>query len=374
MLVDATRKLSTGYIESLLCQESATQPLPKIRMLEIYKMLSDLGMIATRLPVQRGGGNLSMVDYGLMIEQLPPVIALSLISHDSVIARIDADGSDALKKTFLPDLLTGRKIACSANSEDEAGSDANAIRTRIEVEGQYAYLTGRKVWISNASICDVVIVSCIDQRIKNERLTTCRVVVEVKLHDMEVYHIRCAGLKQAHLGEMIFKRTMTSVAHIFEKKDNVHSQLVQSAHCNRPLLGLVAVHMAQRALDMARSYATVRQQFGKTLDHFQLIQKDLADIESAVISSRLMCLYALSSIDGGVEPSGISAMAKRFSTQHTEVAINLAIQIHGAMGLSEELGLVQLLADLKMLQVADGTLGILALVQGRKLTGVGAIR
>jgi alkylation response protein AidB-like acyl-CoA dehydrogenase len=143
---------------------------------------------------------------------------------------------------------------------------------------------------------------------------------------------------------------------------------------NRPLIGLMATSIAQRALDLAREHAGARSQFGRVLAGTQLVQQDLADIETAVISSRLMCFYALSCIDQGVRANGTSAMAKRFATAHAVRAIDLAMQVFGAMGITEELGLAQLWRDARVFQVPDGTMGILALIQGRELTGMAAFQ
>ena len=115
-------------------------------------------------------------------------------------------------------------------------------------------------------------------------------------------------------------------------------------------------------------------QFGKSISSFQLVQELLADITSAVTSSRLMCYYALSCIDKGERANHVSAMAKRFAVNSCQRAISLAMEVHGAMGLSREMGLEQLYRDARMLTVPDGTNQILTLIEGRELTGVAAYR
>ena len=87
-----------------------------------------------------------------------------------------------------------------------------------------------------------------------------------------------------------------------------------------------------------------------------------------------MCLFALGCLDQGARANGTSAMAKRFATKNALRAVDLAMQLHGAMGIAEEVGLEQLWRDVRVLQVPDGTMGILALIQGRELTGAAAFR
>ena len=374
MFVDAAKKLSREGLLTVLRRHPEDSALSKEAMLEIYSALADFGVTAARLPAESGGSGLSMVDYGLVIEQIPAVIGLSLISHDGSITRLHSGAPADLRDAYLPDLIAGRKIACTANSETEAGSDSNAIRTTLDIDGPDAYLTGRKIWITNASICDVMIVSCSTGTDEAGRPITRRVLVDCNTADVSVREIPLTGLKQGHLSEVVFERTRVPAANIIGSPGDAGKYMTLAWNGNRPLLGLMAVGIAQRALDMAREYVGVRKQFGKNLGAHQLVQQDLADIETAVISSRLMCLYALSCLDRGIRSNGASAMAKRFATGNALKAVHLVMQLHGAMGITEELGLEQLWRDIRVLQVPDGTMGILALIQGRELTGTAAFR
>jgi len=142
---------------------------------------------------------------------------------------------------------------------------------------------------------------------------------------------------------------------------------------NRPVIGLMAVAMAQSALDAALKYAGDRTQFGRPLAQFQLIQELLADIAAAVTSSRLLCYYALCCIDNGDRANHVSAMAKRHAIAACQRAVSLAMEVHGAMGIATEVGLEQLYRDIRMLPIPDGTNQILTLIEGRELTGMQAI-
>ena len=122
------------------------------------------------------------------------------------------------------------------------------------------------------------------------------------------------------------------------------------------------------------TYAGMRKQFGKAIGGFQLIQKNLADIQTAITTSRLLCYYALDAIDRGERANGSSAMAKRYATTACHDAISLAMQVHGAMGISREAKIEGLYRDVRMLPIPDATNEILALIQGREITGLDAFR
>jgi alkylation response protein AidB-like acyl-CoA dehydrogenase len=136
----------------------------------------------------------------------------------------------------------------------------------------------------------------------------------------------------------------------------------------------MAVHLAQKAFDLARSYAGVRKQFGKPIGAFQLIQADLAEMETLIVTARLACYNALAALDRGERANGLSAMAKRYAVDACDKAVQLAMRVHGAMGLSRELGLEQMARDVRTIAIPDGTPGILALIQGRELTGLDPFR
>ena len=374
MMVDAARRTSRERIEPIMHNHPVDQPLPKSAMLEIYAVLAELGITAPRVPVEAGGGGLKMLDYGMMIEQLPPVVALSLISHEGTISRINAGCSAHIRERYLPDLIAGRKIACTANTEASAGSDSGAIRTRLKIEGESAYVTGSKIWITNASVCDVVNVSCTMGTDENGRSIARRVLIDRSECDFEVRETAVMGLQQGHLSELVFEATRVPVGNIIGEAGDAAKTLTMAWNGNRPLLGLMCVHLAQKAFDLALAHARDHKQFGKQIGAHQLVQQDLADIETLIVTARLACYYALHTIDTGARANGSSAMAKRYATQAAERAINLAMQVHGGMGISQELGIERMWRDARMFQVPDGMNGILALIQGRELTSIGAFR
>jgi alkylation response protein AidB-like acyl-CoA dehydrogenase len=201
-----------------------------------------------------------------------------------------------------------------------------------------------------------------------------RVLVDRSESDFEVREVAMHGLRQAPLGEVAFNDCRVPRGNLCPDSGDTARLLTLTWLANRPLVGLMAVHLAQRALNLAREYAGIRKQFGRKIGGFQLIQHDLAEIETAVVTSRLTCYHALAALDRGERANGLSAMAKRYSVDACDRAIALAMRIHGAMGLSRELGLEQMARDVRSLTPPDGTPGILSLIQGRELTGIDAFR
>ncbi len=131
LLQESARQMVARDIDPVLRAHDPDRPLPKAALLKIYAVLARQGLTAPRIPVEAGGSGMSMLDYGLASEQMPPVIALSLMAHECTIARIHFQIEDEQRQRFLPDLIAGRKICCTATTEPDSGSDPRAVRTSV---------------------------------------------------------------------------------------------------------------------------------------------------------------------------------------------------------------------------------------------------
>jgi alkylation response protein AidB-like acyl-CoA dehydrogenase len=373
MMVDAARRMAETSIKPILNAHPKDKPLPKSAALEILRHAADLGIIAARVPESAGGGGLRVLDYGLICEQLPPVACCVIQPQETTITRLYHGSTPEQRERFLPALMAGKRITCTATTEPDVGSDPRGVTTVATRKDDHVIVNGRKMWISNASICDVVNVTCRDGKDVTGR-NLLRVLVDRDETPFQSREIDVTGLQQAHLGEIVFDNCRVPSINCFGQSGDAARILTLTWLANRPLLGLSAVNMAEEAFRAAREVAGTRKQFGRPIGAFQLVQQDLADIETAITASRLLCYNALAAIDRGDRANGLSAMAKRYAIETCERAIALAMRIHGAMGLSRELGLERLARDCRMLSIPDGTPGILTLIQGREITGIDPFR
>jgi len=374
LLKDAAKQMVAREIEPVLRAHDPDRPLPKAALLKIYSVLARQGLTAPRLPLSAGGSGMRMLDYGLVFEQLPPAIAISIMAHECTVARIHFQSEPEQRERFLPELIAGRRICCTATTEPDAGSDPRAVRTAVTEDGDYLVINGRKMWITNGTVCDLLIATCAAGKDAKGNSIMRRVIVERDVSPFESREIDVLGLRQGHLSEILFDNCRVPRKNALGESGDAARILTITWNGNRPLVGLAAVQLAQKALDAAVQYAGVRKQFGGPIAGKQLIQERLADIATMVMASRLLCYHALSVIDAGGRANGPSAMAKRYATTACEQAVSLAMHVHGAMGLGRETGLEQLYRDVRMLPVPDATNEILTLILGRELTGLDAFR
>lgn len=373
MIVQAAKRMVETDIQPELDKADKNRALPKPTILKIMAKAANLGMTCARIPEEAGGAGMTMLDYGLITEQMPPSAGLILQPHEATTARIYFGCTPEQKERYLGDLMEGRKIACTASTEPDVGSDPRGIKTKLQENGEKLVLNGAKQWISNATVCDVMNVTC--RFVKDDgSASMARVLVDPNESRFEARELDMHGLRQAPLAEVTFSDCSVPKANLCPDTGETAKLLTITWLANRPLVGLMAVGLAQKALEAARNYAGVRKQFGRPIGGFQLVQQDLAEIETCVLSSRLICYNALAAIDRGDRANGLSAMAKRYAVDTCDRAIALAMRLHGAMGLSRELGLEQMARDVRTLTIPDGTPGILTLIQGRELTGLDPFR
>ena len=373
MMVTAARRMVETDIQPVLDAHDRGKGLPKSAILKMLEKAANLGMTAARIPEDGGGAGLSMLDYGLMTEQMPPTAGLIIQPHEATATRVHFGSTAEQRERYLDDLIAGRKIACTASTEPDFGSDPRGIKTRVRENADELILDGNKQWISNATVCDLMNVTCRLVRADGSA-SMVRVLVDPTVSPFKTRELEMHGLKQAPLGEVTFENCVVPKENLCPNNNETAKLLTITWLANRPLVGLMAVGLAQRALEAARTYAGIRKQFGRYIGGFQLVQNDLAEIETYVLSSRLICYNALSAIDRGDRANGLSAMAKRYAIDACDRALALAMRLHGAMGLSKELGLEQMARDIRTLTISDGAPGILTLIQGRELTGIDAFR
>lgn len=369
LMRSSVRRMVGREIVPRLDGNDSSRALPKSDFMHILGRFAELGLTAARVPESGGGPGISMLDYGIMVEQIPPTVALMLIAHEASTARFYAESDEAQRRRFLPDLIEGRKMFCTGSTEPGTGSDPRGITTRLTRDGDQLLLNGRKMWISNVAECDLMLVTCVDDSNK-----VVKVIIDRKASPFEARNIDTIGLRQGMLGEAVFENCRIPPENLIAASADGTEILKSSWAVNRPLFGLLAVHLAQRAYDMALDYAKTRRQFGKPIAAHQLVQKNLSDIHTAIVTSRLLCYYALSMADAGRAGEGDAAMAKRYAQNACREAVWEAMNIFGAMGLSTETRVEALYRDIRMIPVPDGTNEILALIHGRDITGIEAFR
>jgi alkylation response protein AidB-like acyl-CoA dehydrogenase len=349
------------------------RPISAEELKELFSMVEPLGVLSARTPPELGGSGMSCVEYGIVMEQLPPALSVAVQAHEGTAARIAASGNVDLQTRFLPPLISGAAIAATATSEPNVGSDPRAVSATATVEGDQFRITGQKLWVTNGTVADILMVIAKIQR-DDGTSETGRLIVDRRETPYSAREVEATGLKQGHLAEIFFDGLLVPIANEVRDGGAFHQQMTSSWLANRAMLGLIASGIARRALEASIRYAKQRKQFGAVIGSFQLVQELIVEIAMIADISQLLAYRALGAIDRGDRPHAETSMAKLYGTHAAVRACQLAIEVHGSFGLTREYGMEQMLRDALMLNFPDGTRQIQQLILGRELLGIRAFR
>lgn len=347
----------------------AREPLQK----EVYaELVSEIaattGYFGARVPETQGGTGLSLVLAGALLERLPTFLGVSCVSQEATTYRVSLSSSDSLRERYLRPLIEGRLLGGTAVSEPDTGSDSGHPRARIIREGDGLRIEGSKLWTTNGSVADVLVVLGEDVSTGEVR----RVLVDTTETAVRTREVPMLGLDCGYLAEVTFEGPVPLGNLLDSDTSTARSVLAKSWTLNRVSMALLALSIASRAVTYATEYAKEREQFGRKIGSFQLVQALLADAVTSVEASRLLCYRALSLLDRGVESRSASAMAKLQGTESAIQAVLKAQQVMGTIGVAAESPFDSWYRDVRMFTFPDGTSQIQQLIIGRELTGMSA--
>lgn len=337
----------------------------------LFEELAGLGLMGMTAPAEFGGVDGDYVSYALaLIEIAAADGALSTIvsvQNSLVIAGLLREGTEAQKARFLPDLISGKKIAAFALTESEAGSDASAIRTRATRADGGWRLNGSKQFITSGRTAGLTLVFAVSEPEAGKRGISAFLVPT----DRPGYRVDKVEHK---LGQHASDTCALGFEDLFLEDDLVlgapgQGYRIALANLEVGRIGVAAqaIGMAQAALDVAIAYAKDRKSMGKVIIEHQAVGFRLADLASKLEAARQLVLHAASLKDAGLPCLKEASMAKLVASETAETVISGAIQTLGGYGYLEEFGLAKIYRDVRVCQIYEGTSDIQRMVIARAL-------
>jgi len=322
------------------------------------------------IPEADGGAGLDFLTSGLLFEELsrvsPDLGGVAWVTEGAAL-KIQSAGLPALRERYLPGLVSGDLIGCSATSEPEAGSSVREIKTTAKRDGKNYRITGEKLWTSNATIADFALVVA-----KTDERQYTMFLVDRKEHGFDAKEISKLGLNGWSMGQLVFDDALVPEENIIGGIGGGLRETMKGFERSRCFVSTLALGIAQSALDASIAYSLQRKQFGKLIAGHQLIQGILAEMVTELEASRLLVYRALWLLSSGTRCELEAAIAKSFATEAAQRITSKAIQIHGAFGLTREFPVERYFRNARLLTIPDGTTQINQLIIGRKLTGIDA--
>lgn len=322
------------------------------------------------VPEDGGGMGLDFLTSGLFFEELsrtsPDAAGLAWVAEGAAL-KIYSNGGEEIKERYLKKMVSGEVIGCSAISEPGMGSSVREMRTRAVKDGKYYRISGEKMWTSNATVADVVVV--LARTGENE---FSMFLVDKQEHGFEAREIEKLGLNGWPLGQIVFDDVVVPEANLLGGLGAGLRETMKGFDRSRCFVSTLALGIAQAALTDSIEYAKQRSQFGKPIAGHQLVQGLLAEMASDLAASQLLVYRALWLMARGRRCELEAAIAKSFTTEAAQRITSKAIQIHGAFGITKEFPIERHFRNARMLTIPDGTTQINQLIIGRKLTGIDA--
>lgn len=350
---DSLNRFLAEEIEPRAMEIERTNDIPD----PILAKAAELGLFGMSIPEKFGG---------LGESELTSCVALETLSHgpggvtfylapSAPAAAIHLAGNDAQRERYLPRLARGEIFSSFCLSEAGAGSDAAGIKTRAERKNGRWIINGSKLWISRARRAGLFLVSAVTDPSKRGKGGITIFVMEkrpgivVGKGDLQI------GLRGSGSAEVSFQDVEAS-------DEDVLGTVGGGFHVLKFILGRArlwaaarAVGIIGRSLQLSLDHAATREQFGQKIGEFQAVKLKLADMTSDLYASRLMLYRAARLYEAGHDAAHEASIVKLFATEAASRAADMAIQIHGAMGVSQEYHVERLYRDCRAYRILDGT-------------------
>jgi acyl-CoA dehydrogenase len=336
---------------------------------QIFAKSKALGFYAMNIPEKFGGGGLSAVDTMLVEEQFGHTTDILIRrAFGNIYEALLACEGDQIERWLLP-TVQGARVCSIAITETGAGSDAGGIKTRAEKQPDGRWLlNGSKVFISDGTVSDFFIVSAVTDPEKKE---ISLFLVDKGLKGFELGKDQpMMGLRGTSHLEMFFDNVMLEpICLLGERGKGFRMAMEVLGRVRLAQVGARAVGKASHVLSLMTEYAKERQQFGKPIGTFQLVQQMLADSAIEINAARLLVLHTAWLLDTGQDQLARTwiAMVKVNAAEMLGRVVDRAVQVFGGMGFCKELPIERYYRDARIYRIFDGTSEIHRTVIARNL-------
>jgi len=331
-----------------------------------------LGMGGIVVAEEFGGSGLTRLTATLIFEALAtgcPTVAAYMSIHNMVAWMIDAFGSEAQRAHWLPRLCTMELFSSYCLTEPGAGSDAAALTTRAEHDGDGYVLNGQKQFISGAGASDLYLVMARTGGAGPAGISTLLVPGGAAGLSFGANE-RKMGWNAQPTRAVLFENVRVPAADLLGPEGSGFKIAMAGLDGGRLNIAACSLGGAQAALHKALAYTKERRAFGRRLDEFQALQFRLADMATELEAARSLLWRAAAALDRKeANASALCAMAKRFVTDTAFDVANAALQLHGGYGYLAEFGIEKIVRDLRVHQILEGTNEIMRLIVARSIIG-----
>ena len=338
---------------------------------DVWRQMGELGLFGFRAPAELGGQESDLLTMGIATEEIArgdfgATYGIQLAGLAGEI--IGKNGSDEVKRRWLPPTVRGETIVSIALTEPTVGSDAANLACRAVREGDEYVITGEKSGISLAMVAEAAMVFAkTDVGAKARGVTA--FLVPLDRPGVSRSGLRDMGTRAMGRAVLSFDHVRVPLSHRLGAEGSGFYQVMQGFDYNRVIIALAALGAAQVSLEETMAYAKERKAFGRPLAQYEGVSFPIAEAATHIDAARLLCHRALWLADHGQPYTKESAMVKWWGPRLAVETIHQCLLFHGHYGYTAELPFEQRMRDVIGLEIGDGTAEVMKIIVARELMG-----
>jgi len=346
---------------------------------DIFPKIGATGYFGITAPEQYGGAGLDVFTSGLILQAFGRwnhALALSWVAHENLcLHNILRNANDEQKAKYVPGLVKGTAIGALGLTEPGAGSDAiGSMRTTARREGDNYILNGRKIYITNGPVADVLLVYAKTDKDRGNQGVSA-FIVEKDFPGFKVAQkLVKMGFRGSQTAELVFDECKVPAANLVGGENRGVKVVMSGLDLERAMISPICLGIAERAFALALDYSKQRKQFGRAISDFQMVQAKLADMYTRVESMRLFTYQVLRAAnvigeeDGGRgEIHKLTAAGVLYVAETMNQVLNDAVQVHGGTGYIWESEINRLYRSIKLLEIGAGTSEVRKMIISKEL-------
>lgn len=363
MILDQADRFARKELFGLSARMDADEWWPQ----EAFRKIGEQGLFGATVPHKYGGAGLDLMASGLVVQAFSRwnhALALSCVAHDNLcLNNIYRNGNEAQRRKYLPDLCAGRKVGALGLTEPGAGSDAlGSMRTTARRERDHFVLNGGKIYITNGPVADVLLVYAKTAPEKGAHGISAFIVEKDFPGFRVAQKLEKMGYRGSPTAELVFEDCRVPAENLVGEENRGVAVVMSGLDLERAMISPLCLGIGERALELSIDYAKTREQFGKPIGSFQMVQSMLADMYVLVETMRTFTYRTLASaaaLEVGEGGRGdihkLTAASVMFAADSVHAVLDKAMQIHGGSGYIWDSEINRLYRSIKLLEIGAGT-------------------
>ncbi len=348
---------------------------------EAFARLGAHGYLGATVPQAYGGAGADLFTSGLVLQAISRwnhALGLAWVAHDNLcVNNIYRNANEEQRRRYLPGLCSGKHVGALGLTEPGAGSDAlGSMRTIARRQGEHYLLNGSKLYITNGPVADVLLVYAKTAPERGPQGISA-FIVEKDFPGFKVAQkLTKMGFRGSQTAELAFSDCKVPAANLVGAENGGVAVVMSGLDLERAMIAPLCLGIAERALELSLEYAKTREQFGKKIAQFQMVQAKLAEMYVAVETMRTFTYRVLSAandleVGGGGRGHihALTAAAVMYASEAMNRVLSDAVQIHGGSGYIWETEINRLYRSIKLLEIGAGTTEVRKLIISGELIG-----